>query len=1843
MGFGQLPPQMGRAIEPATQSDREDTMLTNIENQNSDFLTYGIPALMSGIIDEVGQSVGLIDEGDVVNALTSINEGAGNFYKQNQEGSKIAGAVATAFVPILKLPKLLKSGALIDRVMSGTPLIKKLKPFVITSGNSRSDRIQNLSQELKTFVGNKGVDITQDTNLLKAIRAEKLGAAADTIKENAAIDLAIYGLLNESELFFPSDSTLTNLAMYTIPTALFGAGSFLFTGRAIMRHISAVDGLADELQKSINPLGIKNTDVLSRRGNRGVPIAISSVTYNQAAMDIANATSTNARSNAIGRQGIATEQIQNEVTKLGNDIFYEKGIDGKFDISSTTGESKTAVAAFIQEPSLSVSASSLNPVTPRSQISIPKERNIRLAAYDVDINKLQIKLDKFEADLPEGMRNLKTKQQDKLDELVAKKRELSNATMSTIETDGSLVPLTERKFSILDTPDEVVTTRLREGMDLSVDNARKIKQEMAFTNQGAFLLSQKEIKLDDGIIHGIDSEGLLPSGKLNETSLEYAKAGVADIALNFSAATPRGNSFIDGLPSRLTKFMDNPELLANASSKELKELQELFTASGLQKDLRQFTNEEGFLQLGKDAKPVHVDDVIGMIKGKLYTKPLAKNVPASIDKLKLFQAQNFEQRTTAWVLAQRFADQYNPATAEQLLMSDNRTFLELDMAIAIMKKNPGEELDLIKWSPKPELKGQSLINEMEFVSLMKKQQEYSKLRIAQTASKRGIIKFSEDNLANDYTIATMLNLPNPTGVGKHPIMELFDGITPQVGGAIPPLTSIAKNIDELKLQMAGMVNPGALQEGRQLIDDFSFNGNSLRFDKDKAKKPVIMMSTNRSTNRTSPDELNALVQSEKLNLYSKLSEAASLDAPLTGLIWESLRSNPELFALATRVDKLIQGTQAGRNIISSRNFANRDNDVLQAMDLLQDFTGKLSLKYINDIFAPSTNTFSRLASHGNEGSLISLNQGINELRNGWDVLADTVAIADSKVVLALDAKSARNQEMYKQFFGRSLKDDLAASANGYIAMPVRSSVKEGSGIAPTPAVLDQLALDGLTAITDLSHKFLGELNFLRSVRGLNPINKRNWHVPYYDLTNKSILHITDLEGKTVNIVSAATEGEARRIADQRAKVFTDNGTMVSVQTEDFTKRHVINSGGQFEAPTVNFGMSGKQTGGIKGRSATPQVNIGIDIMQDSIKQLQNNFASIQKYTTATAFESELSYVRSSASAMPSSALAKAAKTTVFATYEQIAMQTGGLTEKTGIGKLYYGVEGAADMLIGKLWDKYHDFIPSTTRASMGEFEKFNKAVGSNYNPYDDFATFLEKTNKVKIPATFRGVQSKMNGLATSLILRIFDPGMPVINFASVAAVTPAVIRALQRLPSEGLDAWKRRIGIVGSPISDTDAIPNTLRIGASAIHGFFDPEIRAAIKSFKNQGVFKQEVAEKIELITSPIEGYAKRMTSNAIKWLSKPTDWSEEMSRQISFSMFYTIGKRTMGLDGKSAALFAHKRANDIVGDYRASNRPQIFQGATGMPFGLFTTWVWNFLQRFYGDIEGGRLGAASIQAGTNFFLFGAESTPGYEPAINMFTTSYDGKTNIVDTLDRAFGSDAIDFVASGTLANIPKLFGAKDGISIGSRGSVTVPSLFQPTSSLEDIIPSLRTTKTLVQGFGMAVESMRANSGVNGRELAEIVSTNAVNGALKNIAQIGLGYSVDKSGQLVNADTRRNMDLLARGFELRTLNEVRKYKEMARDRLQQEQKAEQNRRMNKRLRSAMRGDGITSEVFEEIGEEHFLRGGTRAGLKNRLRQAAIVGQLEVTDRKLIEAARRSDDEGKIMRLRRLSDDSTE
>ena len=349
-------------------------------------------------------------------------------------------------------------------------------------------------------------------------------------------------------------------------------------------------------------------------------------------------------------------------------------------------------------------------------------------------------------------------------------------------------------------------------------------------------------------------------------------------------------------------------------------------------------------------------------------------------------------------------------------------------------------------------------------------------------------------------------------------------------------------------------------------------------------------------------------------------------------------------------------------------------------------------------------------------------------------------------------------------------------------------------------------------------------------------------------------------------------------------------------------------------------------------------------------------------------------------------------------------------------------------------------------------------------------------------------------------------------------------------------------------------------------------------------------------------------------------------MSRDISFRMVYNVGRKPFGLQQEEAMLFAHVHANKIIGDFRPNNRPQMFQGAAGMPIGLFTTWAINWLQRVFGDLEAGRLGAVGWQAVVQQFMFGAESLPGVSTFIEKFTTSYDGKRNVTDSMDEMYGRDFTDWFLHGSLASMT-------GVAVQSRADVSLPAIMTG-ESLGTAVPSVSVMRTLYQGLADSFKSIRENGGFNAREMSEIISVYGVNGAARNMAQMLQGQAVDRRGATINSNVRDFESSIARAFELKSMRETRKAEEIYRDRMQQITERGHIERLSKRLRAASRGGDIKPELLNDALMAYVEAGGSPDYLSRYLKEQIMVAQFDSATRMLLKALRQNDEQGKAMRL---------
>ncbi len=1863
----------------ADESERERQVKV-FNSDMLDLLIKGIPSAAIGAIDTIAQSLTpeeLIDENSVTKFIESLNQPLGAYYRANREGAQTVGEIVSSFVPIIGAMKLMRLSSFIGRAIKRTKLGDKYAKYVMSSGKTRQNFIEQIDKEMLLFKKNKSMSFDEfgDDILAKAIRSAKATARDDMFKEGMAANAAIALFYNDSDMFFPDDlSTLTLTAMYLVPDLGLAGLAWRFTGTAIKRHLQNAWG--SKLAAVINPFDKAGVSSVSLPGMRGPEMAHRGVGINIAEKDMATTTNPELAKSGLQRKTALTNMLVEQAILAGKDNPFGHGITRKVEFDASAGEIQNLKLAAIADPSLVVSIRSIDQLTENSQIVIPQSIEPRLAGLKTELNEASMIEDVAERNMT-------------LDKLMVEFDAVEQIRMPIVlEIDQSITPLAERHFSLLDQPTEL-SKAIKKIIDadetiytFKPEQLAKHGADIGVTAHGDVLLKALPDDKNAAILGGVNLTTVLSSSRTAvEKEAETIKLVVRDMSQDWHYRNgERGKKVFDALPTDLrdavrswtgSSARSTIREWGKTNDPRLNQLTKAYRDAGMHRRLHEVADEDGTITLwrgeskaetknptndivsmaatpkmaagfgGSNAnlikRRVPVEDVIMIVGGlgdeaEIIVKGnLNRNKQSVGAQVELaLQDQTKDQRMDAWGLMQKALDNFKPETMQPVFIHGESNIMKLNFAYQLMLKFPDKNVVQIIRGGKS---ANAALDEVKWRLLQKQFIEHQQLRVAQAAEKTGLLKLKPDQVLSEFDIASRINGPNPTVGGKHPMFIVFDEIVPQLGGELRQLDTLIPDLATFKAAMTRHVNEARL--GEELINDWKITGTSLMHNRNSDLKPVVLIVNDDFVGRIGREELATKMIANKLWQQGEIEALRALPdnlqfAPIHKAIYDELLSRPDALKLASRPDYIFEGTQKNKGILGQQSETLIDGSPAKAMDQLKDIADKVALQLTKRIFAGPdgayTKIFNRLNTPGNAVSLDLFNLTLNSMRHGWRLLPEPKKLSSGLWGFVLDPKDAFNAKQYKHLFDVDFADVAVDGAD--VFMPARLGVKRGE--IPKPVAIDELALEGMKANEDISHKFLAELNFDRRLKGLIPINKTPWYTPIPDLSKGETVYLTDPAGHVQTMISRATQAEAIRAANQEIKLASKEGQLLTVAGEDTIKQYLETYGDIWQNPK-NFAYSELQTGAAKGKLGTRVVELGKGPLNNLLEQQQRNYELLVRNTFATFFESELNYTRSHILANTLGDVTKRkTKSQVHQQYERIVLGRSALAPQGLVGKTFYAVESAADDFFRARWDEIHAVKQPTAASLEPEFNALNAKL-EGYNPFKSVVEMLEANENVRVPPTLRGASAKLAKFTTDMILRILDTGMFFVNFASLVSVTPAVFSAMRRAADETHDMWLRRITAVGSPVDENFAMPNTTRLVASGLDHFFHPDTARLRKLAADRGYITHDVAERLNLWTSPKQGWLGRNFTKTIDTLSWPTDWSERMSRDVAFGMSFRIGKDLLKLNEEAALLFAHTHANKIIADFRPTNRAQMFQGAVGMPLGLFTTWAMNWLQRVFGDIEAGRIGATFWQAGMQQFLFGANSIPGVQTFVDTFTTSYDGTGNVMDAIDSIAGRTFTDWLMYGTIASLT-------GIDVTSRGDVTMPAVFSG-ESLSTAVPGFNLMTTLSKGVLELVKSMR-QQGLDPNTISEILSIYSGNGFLKSTFQILQNTSVDRHGATIENEIRTFENIIPRLIEMKSTREAQKAREMQRNRIQREVKKGHISRLAKQFRTATRAGNLDAEMIEKGLMDYYKAGGNPSNFKRFLKEQILTAKFEKSSRLLLELIRRSDDSGGAARLLRLAGD---
>lgn len=1134
-----------------------------------------------------------------------------------------------------------------------------------------------------------------------------------------------------------------------------------------------------------------------------------------------------------------------------------------------------------------------------------------------------------------------------------------------------------------------------------------------------------------------------------------------------------------------------------------------------------------------------------------------------------FSKLSFKNATSVQGVMREALKNYVPGMqgVKPIVLNKDMQHIEMDAVLELATKY-GNEHPMVKETVRFNTEGFATWGELEFASLNKKYTDWVK-GIEQIGKEtEQVFKLGRGQAKNLDDLIVELNLPSNGVNGLHPLTEVF---TDLAKADVKNLSEIYPNIQVLKKDLEKTALPTGNISGKYIENPaIELRGSQLKNYAEK-REPVLAVIRNTEVNPLIREELIDAVQRQRIKLIDGMNASAEKGAPLiTAITQEGLRDGERL-KTAQNVQSLIEGSQLRSDRATTAMFGLENQVTHKAVDSMANAWDNITKSYVSAKFAPHNENFNKLLSSNHEGDLNLFNVAIHQQGVGWRGTPSLEPVMKNNELVGYKIPledHATNKRMLEEIYGIS---PTQAEDFSFIPKP-----KFGDKEAYEELVISPLAAESMLAINELSQDVLTHINQLRSLSGLKSIVRKPLHMLPKNLADKEKVWLLNAEtGEIHSIASGNTAVQAKAFAKEEIEnAKKQNVTLFEATEKDLENYNMLKLDDFTQM--VDFSTSFKQTGRAKGTSFGQTVEIGPEVLRRMQETLINQYSTVGKVSASMFLEPEMRAAEMAArtSGLNPSTLEKGR--TVWDSWMRRAIGKKSGDRKQTIGKFYGAVEDVYDSVLQNAWDRKVTLLKGGQSVAQAEkaFAGLDKAV-PDYNPFTDSMQFLENTMRIKAPHNMAKHAGKLNAIAGATMLRMVNLGLATVNIMTLPTLIPVVAGSLKRRQGQTLDQWKKDISAWGSPVDEGTALWNPYRATTTGTHFFFSEEGRSVLKEAGAKGHLWQKTVEQMQLFTSPSKGYTERMITKGVDWLSIATDKTEEWSRGLSYATFYKLGKDNLKMNHESSMEFAHQMANQVIGDFRPNNRPQMFQGAAGMPFGLFTTFAWNYMQRVFGYVEKGDFKSFFRQMGLQTAFFGSKSLPGFNQYVDTFTENYDGTENMVDRLQNAYGTEMTDAFLFGSV-------GSLTGIAAYTRTDIRLPgSNFLREYNITDMAPAASMIKRTYQGAADFASSLVSNEGFNGRQIAENVArTFPING-MRGMIEVANGQTVDGRGQIVNENVRTATGIAAKVLGMKPLREQLVVEEMARIRSTAMKRRDARKEFRMMARSGFRSGKLDMDVL--------------------------------------------------------------
>jgi hypothetical protein len=979
---------------------------------------------------------------------------------------------------------------------------------------------------------------------------------------------------------------------------------------------------------------------------------------------------------------------------------------------------------------------------------------------------------------------------------------------------------------------------------------------------------------------------------------------------------------------------------------------------------------------------------------------------------------------------------------------------------------------------------------------------------------------------------------------EHPTESLLRGLATMSDDEIRKM-----NLNDIREMQARFKRVGDIAPVQSSdLDDMGKSFSFMLDEKGNPLKPLLMYKRPFKVAEWTTEHNAERLAAAKMYTVSKLT--AEDASPMTRTIAGSIINSPDFDAVArthelmdTQVQGGIMGAApqsirgaTGKALISS-DWRDRDNPILLAATRLRENVNRMARDFMKTTIDKAfEGRLSLLSNPRNAASKLLLNQ-FHSFRAGWDIAKDPIKRADGMFAFVL-RPTKDNAERFRTLFGREMgKSQILLAPNG----------KE--------IVLDELGMEMQTRFNAVTDMIRQEKNTVLRANGWKEITQLDHYVPPPNTQGKFIGFTFGPDGRPVPgmTVIAQTQAEFARERDVILKKIDEMGLGYSFRTQD-SIREFANIWDRVQMDFLNPGLTATQPG-KSSRGALAGMDVKLNAFEDSLQYLQDNYLHHARDITETLLREQINAAK--ARGLVSGEMTRnlgrrgysGETRNIYDFYLENLLGQNKLN-KSWVGNIYRSFEGFMDKHLAeatptaaRVWNATNDWLGKAIpwgkdAQARKDFDALSSALGK-YMPFKSAAEYAEKQGLGTTPPTVQSMMGGLNKFSAALILRMFEVVHPIMNLSGIVNASPAVIRQFTPAAGESIEAFARRVGHAASIFDIGDGrsvgVLDMPKLMQRAFTRAWNRESHADYEYMVRRGFLSQEVAEfqrQFGAIDSPsrwkafFEGkpggkgfYSKGL----VGWTGVLSDKSEDFSRSWGHMVGLELADILKITNQEARHSFAHDIANKMIANYSPHNRPEIFQGAIGAPFGLFQSFVLNYYERMFRYVETKDYKALATQLASQAGLFGVTSIPGWQQ-FNAFMTKESGEGDPQSAIWRRFGGNAGDILGHGLLSSLPALFGAP-GADLYSRGDVSIRQLsIQDPNSITGVLSSVTPAFNVVNKlYGGITQGMKAfwdrRGHLSPTQFAEIASNMMANRPLSGvIEQFGAhGNDTDKLGQLV------------------------------------------------------------------------------------------------------------------------------